>query len=215
LHFCSAFTKITENRKPKCSTVGTILTRNILSKDILLDSFHASLTQIHFFIDYPSRPLDSVRTTIMKISHIVLLFTLFGHTSARLKADDAEQDQTRALGNGNGNNGNGNGNGNNGNGNGPEEFELTSQVEEAPLTDSQPPASGMPSDATPPLVLEFAAGDDDDELDILVTFKNNNGKAKAKGKAKKVNQELRLGDIIAMRATKKEIREMDLDADIK
>jgi hypothetical protein len=174
----------------------------------------------------------------MKITHIVLLFALFGHTSARLNADGVEQDQTRALGNGNGNNGNGNGNGNNDNGNdnengnngkngidgrppnngkgkGPEDFELPSQVEEAPLTDFQPPASGMPSDATPPLVSEFAAGDDDDELDILVSFKNNKGKAKAKGKAKKITHELRLGNIIAMRATKKEIREMDLDDDIE
>jgi hypothetical protein len=168
----------------------------------------------------------------MKITPVVLLFALFGHTSARLNADGVEQDQ-RALGNGNGNNGNGNGNGNgnNGNGNGnlngnngnkgnggdtgvisdPE----PSQFAESPKVTVTPPLPVWQPDAAPPLVSDFAAGNDDDELDILVTYKNNNGKAKAKGKAKKVNQELRLGNIVAMTATKKEIRELALDADIE
>jgi hypothetical protein len=163
----------------------------------------------------------------MKITPVVVLFALFGHTSARLNADGVEQDQ-RALenGNGNGNNGNGNGNtgngnGNNGNGNGngggagvtnnPDDTEDPIQFEESrPLVTPE-----LPSETAPPLVSDFAAGNDDDEVDILVTYKNTNGKAKAEGKAKKINQELRLGNIVAMAATKQEIRELDLDADIE
>jgi flagellar basal body-associated protein FliL len=162
----------------------------------------------------------------MQITSFILLFALFGHTNARLNnADGVEQDQ-RALGNGNGNNGNdkgngitgngknGNGNGNNGNGNGngngggPNQF-----AESRPLV--TPPQQELRYANTPPLVSDFAAGNDDDVVDILVFYKNNNGKAKAKGKAKKINQELRLGDIIAMTATKQEIRELALDADIE
>jgi hypothetical protein len=78
-----------------------------------------------------------------------------------------------------------------------------------------PPLPELPSDTAPPLVSDFAAGNDDDEVDILVTYKNSNGKAKAKGKAKKINQELRLGNIVAMTATKQEIRELAVDADIE
>jgi hypothetical protein len=173
----------------------------------------------------------------MKITHVVLLFTLVGHTNARINGDGVEQDQ-RALGNGNGNsgngngivnvkvNGNGNGNGNNGNGNGnggntgvisnPDDAGGPSQFdEEGSIPGLLQPLPGLQSDTAPQLVSDFAAGDDDDEVDILVTFKNNNGKGKAKGKAKKINQELRLGNIVAMTATKKEIRELALDADIE
>jgi hypothetical protein len=174
----------------------------------------------------------------MKITPVVVLFALFGHTSARLNADSVEQDQ-RALengngnGNGNGNNGNGNGNGNsngngngntgngngnngNGNGNGGgagedagefSQFDVSRPLVELPQTVTPP--------ESPPLVSDFAAGNDDDEVDILVTYKNNNGKAKAKRKAKKINQELRLGNIVAMRATKQEIRKLARDADVE
>jgi hypothetical protein len=159
---------------------------------------------------------------MMKITHVVLLFTLFGHTNARIIGDGVEQDQ-RALGNGYGNNGNGNGNNGSGNGNGgntgvisnPDDTGGPSGLDEDPAPRSSPPLPGLQSDTAPQLVSDFAAGDDDDEVDILVTFKNNNGKAKAKGKAKKINHELRLGDIVAMTATKKEIRELALDADIE
>lgn len=185
-----------------------------------------SFSFFRYFIRFVQYHLQS-----MKITSFVLLFALFWQTCARLNnADDVEQDQ-RALGNGNGNNGNGNngngnGNGNNGNGNGngngggagaisdPYDAGEFSQFDESrPLVTL--PQLALLSITTPPLVSDFAAGNDNDEVDILVTYKNNNGKAKAKGKAKKINQELRLGNIIAMTATKQEIRELALDADIE
>jgi hypothetical protein len=167
----------------------------------------------------------------MKITSFILLFALFWHTNARLhSADGVEQDQ-RALGNGNGNgnNGNGNGNGITGNSNGnkgngkgggagvisnPEDPGRPSQFAESRSLVT-PPQQELRYATKLPLVSTFAAGHDDDVVDILVTYKNNNGKAKARGKAKKINQELRLGNIIAMTATKQEIRELALDADIE
>jgi hypothetical protein len=133
----------------------------------------------------------------MKTTHILLLFALFGHTSARLNEDGVDQDQTRALGDD------------------PEDVEFPIQLEAVPIADFKPLGLGLPSEAAPPLVSVLAEGDDADELDILVTFKNNSGMNTAKEKAKKVNQEIRLGNIIAVRATRKEIREMELDADIE
>jgi hypothetical protein len=56
------------------------------------------------------------------------------------------------------------------------------QSKERPIPGSPP--SGLYSPARPLPYPEFAAGgNDDDELDIIVTFKKKNGKAKAKGKA--------------------------------
>jgi hypothetical protein len=59
--------------------------------------------------------------------------------------------------------------------------------------------------------------DDDDEIDVLGDYKNNDGKAKAQaqGIAQKINQELRLGMIVAMTATKRDINDLALDDDIE
>jgi hypothetical protein len=156
---------------------------------------------------------NSHNTYLMKITHVTLLFALFGYTSARLNANGANEDQ-RALGNDKGNNGNGKGNGGNAISD-PGDADDPSQLEERPIPGS--PLPGSEFGASWPLVSDFAAGNDDDELDVLVTFKSNNGKAKAKTKvkAKKVNQELRLGNIVAITATKKVIRELALDADVE
>jgi hypothetical protein len=157
----------------------------------------------------------------MKITHVVLPFALFGRISAHLNADGVDQDHTRAVGNDNGSDGNinyGNG-GATGAGSYPGHIDEPGQLEEAPIPGSPPSLPGfqlpLPSDNALPLVSDFAAGNDDDEVDVMVIYKNNNGKNKAIAKALQVNHELRLGNIVAITATKKEIRALALDADIE
>jgi hypothetical protein len=130
----------------------------------------------------------------MKITQIVLLFALFGHTSARLNADGVEQDQ-RAL----------------------QDVNATEDPFEIPIPEPVLASGSQVYAGAPPQVADSDQdnGNDDDEIDVLVNYKNNNGKAKAEGLAKKINQELRLGTIVAMTATKRDINELALDEDIE
>jgi hypothetical protein len=163
---------------------------------------------------------NSYSLQAMKIAQVVLLLALFGRTNARLNtADGVEQDQ-RGLENGDGNTGNGNGNNGNGNGNGGGVGVISNTDDTggpSQITESRP--LELQVDPPPPVVSDFAAGNDDDEVNVLITYKNSNGKAKAaangNGKAKKITQDLRLGNILAMTASKQEIRELAKDADIE
>jgi hypothetical protein len=127
----------------------------------------------------------------MKITQIVLFFALSGHTSARLNADGVEQDQ-RAL----------------------QDNNATEDPFDIPMPEPVMASESQVYAEAPPQVADTDQ-DDDDEIDVLVNYKNDNGKAKAQGIAKKINQDLRLGTIVAMTATKRDITDLALDDDIE
>jgi hypothetical protein len=152
----------------------------------------------------------------MKITNAVLFFALFGLASARLNGDAAEDQDQRSLADDKVNGNSANAPGQN---KGPavtsnSHFppgQLKKLVPEEPSGSAADPGFGVtPSDPS-----VFAADDNDDELDILVRFKNNNGKNKVKSQAKSVKHEYKLADFIAMRATKKVILKLAKDPDIE
>jgi hypothetical protein len=130
----------------------------------------------------------------MKITQAVLLFALFGHTSARLNAgsDGVEQDQ-RALQNDN-------------------DMPLFEDYDAG--TDSSgsgPPGSQSNLVGVTDFLLTAA---DADVLNVLITFKTANGKAKVEQASIQINEKLQLVDMYAAKATAKVVREWALDDDI-